>query len=57
MAELADDTISLVPGTIRELIPRLRIGEYHYLEGTHVFERDGLYYFTWSENITRSSRY
>lgn len=57
MAELADDMISLVPGTIRELIPRSRIGEYHYLEGTHVFERNGLYYFTWSENITRSARY
>lgn len=57
MAELADDMISLVPGTIQELIPRSRIGEYHYLEGTHVFERNGLYYFTWSENITRSARY
>lgn len=57
MAELADDMVSLVPGTMRELIPRSRIGEYHYLEGTHVFERNGLYYFTWSENITRSARY
>lgn len=57
MAELADDMISFVPGTMRELIPKSRIGEYHYLEGTHVFERNGLYYFTWSENITRSARY
>lgn len=57
MAELADDMISLVPGTMRELIPKAKIGEYHYLEGTHVFERNGLYYFTWSENITRSARY
>ena len=57
MAELADDMVSFVPGTMRELIPKSRIGEYHYLEGTHVFERDGLYYFTWSENITRSARY
>ncbi len=57
MAELADDMVSLVPGTIRELIPRSRISEYHYLEGTHVFERNGLYYFMWSENITRSARY
>jgi beta-xylosidase len=57
MAELADDMVSFVPGTMRELIPKARIGEYHYLEGTHVFERDGLYYFTWSENITRSARY
>ena len=57
MAELADDMVSLVPGTIHELIPRSRIGEYHYLEGTYVFERGGLYYFMWSENITRSARY
>ena len=57
MAELADDMISLVPGTMRELIPRSRIGEFHYLEGTYVFERNGLYYFMWSENITRSARY
>ena len=57
MAELADDMTSLVPGTMHELIPRSRIGEYHYLEGTYVFERDGLYYFMWSENITRSSYY
>ena len=57
MAELADDMVSLVPGTMHELIPRSRIGEYHYLEGTYVFERNGLYYFMWSENITRSSRY
>jgi hypothetical protein len=57
MAELADDMVSLVPGTMRELIPRSRIGEYHYLEGTYVFERNGLYYFMWSENITRSARY
>ncbi|MBQ9878295.1 MAG: family 43 glycosylhydrolase [Bacteroidales bacterium] len=57
MAELAEDMISLVPGSIRELIPRNRIGEYHYLEGTYVFERNGLYYFMWSENITRSSYY
>ena len=57
MAELADDMTSLVPGTMHELIPRSRIGEYHYLEGTYVFERNGLYYFMWSENITRSARY
>lgn len=57
VAELSEDMTSLVPGTMRELIPKSRIGEYHYLEGTHVFERNGLYYFTWSENITRSARY
>lgn len=57
MAELGDDMVSLKPGTMHELIPRSRIGEYHYLEGTYVFERNGLYYFMWSENITRSSYY
>lgn len=57
MAELADDMVSLVPGTMHELIPRSRIAEYHYLEGTYVFERNGLYYFMWSENITRSPNY
>lgn len=57
MAELSEDMVSLVPGTMHELIPRDRIAEYHYLEGTYVFERNGLYYFMWSENITRSPNY
>lgn len=57
MAELGKDMVSIAPGTIKELIPREKIGEYHYLEGTYVFERNGLYYFMWSENITRSARY
>ena len=57
MAELADDMVSLVPGTMHELISRRQLADYHYLEGTYVFERNGLYYFMWSENITRSSRY
>ena len=57
MAELSDDMVSIVPGTMHELIPRSRIGDYHYLEGTYVFERGGLYYFMWSENITRSAYY
>lgn len=39
------------------IISKSQIGEYHYLEGTYVFERNGLYYFMWSENITRSARY
>lgn len=54
---VADDMTSFVPGTMHELIPRDRIGEYHYLEGSYVFERNGLYYFMWSENITRSAKY
>lgn len=57
MAELADDMVSFVPGTMHEMIPREKIGDYHYLEGTYVFERNGLYYFMWSENITRSAKY
>jgi len=57
MAELADDMVSFVPGTMKELIPRSKIGEYHYLEGSYVFERNGLYYFMWSENRTRSTFY
>ncbi len=57
MAELDETMTAIVPGTVKELIPRSRIGEYHYLEGTYVFERNGLYYFMWSENITRSARY
>lgn len=39
MAELADDMTSLVPGTIKELIPRSKIGEYHYLEGRCIREK------------------
>lgn len=57
MAELAEDMVSFVPGTMHELIPKSKIKDYHYLEGTYVFERDGLYYFMWSENITRSAKY
>lgn len=57
MAELADDMTSLVPGTMHELIPREKIKDYHYLEGPYIFERNGLYYFMWSENITRSAKY
>lgn len=57
MAELNKEMTGIVPNTIKELIPRDKIGEYHYLEGTYVFERNGLYYFMWSENITRSARY
>ena len=30
---------------------------YNYNEGTYVFYRDGKYYFTWSENDTRSKNY
>jgi beta-xylosidase len=56
-AELADDMVSLVPGTTRYLIPRDEKDNYHYSEGTYVFYRKGLYYFMWSEGITRSALY
>ena len=56
-AELADDMVSLVPSTTRYLIPRDEKDNYHYSEGTYVFYRKGLYYFMWSEGITRSALY
>lgn len=39
------------------LIDRKDKAKYNYNEGTYVFERNGLYYFTWSENDTRSANY
>lgn len=57
VAELNDDMVSLKEGTTRILIPRERKRDFHYNEGTYVFYRDGKYYFTWSENDTRSPNY
>ena len=57
MAELNDDMVSLKEGTTRILIPRERKRDFHYNEGTYVFYRNGKYYFTWSENDTRSPNY
>jgi len=51
-AELNDDMISLKPGTTRILTP-----DGGYNEGTYVFCRNGKYYFTWSQNDTRSEDY
>jgi beta-xylosidase len=51
-AELNDDMISLKTETIKELTP-----ESPYTEGTHVFYRNGSYYFTWSQNDTRDPDY
>lgn len=51
-AELNDDMISLKPGTTRIITPSRS-----YNEGTYVFYRNGKYYFTWSENDTRSPDY
>ena len=54
-SELNNDMVSLKDTTI--LIPRAQKQAFHYNEGTYVFERNGLYYFTWSENDTRSKNY
>jgi hypothetical protein len=51
-AELNDDMVSLKPGTTKILTP-----DTTYREGTHVFFRNGVYYFTWSENDTRDEDY
>lgn len=56
-SELADDMVSIVPGSTRYLIPMDKKQDFHYNEGTYVFYRNGLYYFMWSENITRSALY
>jgi len=57
VSELADDMISIVPGSTRYLITREQKRDYCYNEGTYVFFRNGLYYFMWSENDTRSALY
>ncbi|WP_295124895.1 family 43 glycosylhydrolase [uncultured Chitinophaga sp.] len=51
-AELAEDMVSLVPGTTKILTP-----DKTYNEGTYVFFRNGQYYFSWSENDTRDPNY
>ncbi|WP_114778441.1 family 43 glycosylhydrolase [Botryobacter ruber] len=52
VAELNADMVSLKPGTTKILTPVRS-----YNEGTHVFYRNGKYYFTWSENDTRDENY
>ena len=39
------------------VIPREQKSAYAYNEGAYVFYRNGLYYFTWSEQDTRSKNY
>jgi arabinoxylan arabinofuranohydrolase len=51
-AELNDDMLSLKTETIKELTPPK-----NYTEGTHVFYRNGLYYFLWSQHDTRDPNY
>ncbi|WP_240915219.1 family 43 glycosylhydrolase [Chitinophaga oryziterrae] len=51
-AELNDDMVSLKPGTTKILTPAAS-----YNEGSYVIYRNGIYYFMWSENDTRSEDY
>ncbi|MBV4357558.1 family 43 glycosylhydrolase [Parasegetibacter sp. MAH-26] len=51
-AELNDDMISLKTETIKDFTP-----DSTYREGTHVFYRNGIYYFMWSEDDTRDPNY
>lgn len=57
VSELGEDMISIVPGSTKILISRDDKRKYNYNEGVYVFYRDGKYYFTWSENDTRSPHY
>jgi hypothetical protein len=51
-AELNDDMVSIKPGTTVILKP-----DKTFREGTYVFYRNGVYYFMWSEDDTRSENY
>ncbi len=51
-AELNDDMVSLKKSTLKVLNP-----DHTFREGTHVLYRQGLYYFMWSEDDTRSPNY
>lgn len=51
-AELADDMVSLKPGTEKVITP-----DNTFREGTYVIARNGIYYFFWSEDDTRSPNY
>lgn len=52
VAELNEDMISLKPGTTRVITP-----DATFREGATVFQRNGLYYFLWSENDTGEEDY
>lgn len=57
-AELADDMLSLVPGTTRVLTPQGgTLQDYAFREGAYVFYRQGTYYFLWSVDDTGSPNY
>jgi hypothetical protein len=53
VAELNEDMVSLKANTTKVLIPDAT----YYGEGTHVFYRDGKYYFSWSAWDTRKPTY
>ena len=50
--ELNEDMISIKENTLKILTP-----DNTFREGTEVFYRNGIYYFLWSENDTRSANY
>ncbi|TDH24622.1 beta-xylosidase [Segetibacter sp. 3557_3] len=52
VAELNDDMVTLKEGTTKVITP-----DKTFREGTHVFLRNGKYYFMWSEDDTRSVNY
>jgi beta-xylosidase len=52
VAELNDDMISIDQASIKVLTP-----DESFREGIEVFYRNGIYYFLWSENDTRSEDY
>lgn len=51
-AELAEDMVSIKPETLITFNV-----DASFREGTHVFYRNGTYYFLWSEDDTRSENY
>ena len=52
VAELRKNMAELKESTIQVMTP-----DHTFREGIHVFYRDGLYYFLWSEDDTRSPNY
>ena len=57
-AELADDMLSIKPGTTRDLTPEGgTLENYAYREAPYVFFRNGTYYFLWSVDDTGSPNY
>ena len=52
VAELNDDMVSLKEGTTKVITP-----DSTFREGTHILYRNGIYYFMWSEDDTRSENY